>query len=135
MKARDIMTPEVEWVDANDTIVDVARRLTDVDVGAMPIVDGNRLRGMVTDRDIVTKVIAKGLDPAEVQARELGNGNPVTIGADDSIEDAAQTMAQHKVRRLPVIDGQAMIGMVSQADLVKALAPDKAKQMLQTIST
>ena len=89
----------------------------------------------MTDRDIVTKVVAKGRNPAQVQARELETGNPVTIGADDSIEEAARTMAQHQVRRLPVIDGHKLIGMVSQADLVKALPPDQAKRMLQAIST
>lgn len=134
MKARDIMTPNAEYIDANETIENVARRLASEDIGAMPICEGDHLRGMVTDRDIVTKVIAQGRNPAEVRAAELETGNPVTIGADDSIEEAAETMAQHKVRRLPVIDGHKLIGMVSQADLVKALPPDKATQMLQSIS-
>ncbi len=81
---------------------------------------------MLTDRDIVTKVVAQGRDPAPVKARELETGKPVTIGADDSIEEAMRTMAEHKVRRLPVIDGHKLIGMVSQADLAKALPKEKA---------
>ena len=135
MKARDIMTPNAEWIDASETVDNIARRLATNDIGAMPICEGDHLRGMVTDRDIVTKVIAEGRDPAQVRAIELETGNPVTIGADDSIEEAAQTMAQYKVRRLPVIDGHKLIGMVSQADLVKALPPDQATRMLEAIST
>ncbi len=135
MKARDIMTPNAESVDENETIENIARRLASENIGAMPICDGDHLRGIVTDRDIVTKVVAQGRDPAQVRAKELETGDPVTIGADDSIEEAAQTMAQHKVRRLPVIDGDKLIGMVSQADLVKSLPPDRATEMLQAIST
>jgi len=67
------------------------------------------------------KVLAEGKDPAETQAGELGEGKPVTIGADDSVEEALRTMIDHKVRRLPVIDGHDLIGIVSQADLARAL--------------
>ena len=72
---------------------------------------------MLTDRDIVVKVLAQGKDPATTKAGELGEGKPVTIGADDSVDEALRTMAEHKVRRLPVIDGHDLIGIVSQADL------------------
>lgn len=129
------MTSNPKVVDANDTIERVALRLASADVGAMPICDGDRVLGIVTDRDIVTEVIAKGRNPAEVRVGELGTRPLVTIGADDSIEEAAQTMAMHKVRRVPVIDGNEMVGMVSQADIVNALRPEHAQQMVALISS
>jgi CBS domain-containing protein len=89
---------------------------------------------MLTDRDIVTKVLAKGKDPASVEAGELAQGEAVTIGADDSIEDALKTMAEHKVRRLPVIDGNEMVGVVAQADLARALPDDRVGDLVEAIS-
>ena len=133
-KARDIMTKNVEVIREDETIAVAAKRLAQNDVGAMPICDGDRLRGMLTDRDIVVKVIAEGRDPQQVTARELETGNPVTIGADDPIEEALSTMAQHKVRRLPVIDGHSLVGMVSQAYVVKALPKERAGELVAIIS-
>lgn len=132
--ARDVMTKNVEVIREDDTIADAAKRLAASNIGAMPICDGEQLRGLLTDRDIVTKVIAQGKDPAKVTARELETGKPVTIGADDSLDEAAETMAKHKVRRLPVIDGQKLVGMVSQADLAKALPKERVGRFLEAIS-
>ncbi len=132
--ARDVMSKNVEVIKEDETIAEVAKRLAASGVGAMPICDGDRLQGMITDRDIVTKVVAKGKDPQQVTARELETGNPVTIGADDSLEEALQTMTSHKLRRLPVIDGHSLVGMVSQADLAKALPAEKAGELIAAIS-
>ena len=116
--ARDVMTGGAECVGENETVLDAARRLAELDVGAMPICgEDNRLKGMLTDRDIVVKVLANGKDPGDVRAGELGEGKPVTIGADDSVQEALRTMKEYKVRRLPVIDGHDLVGVVSQADL------------------
>ncbi len=133
-RARDIMTGEIEVLKPTQTVLEAAKRMAELNVGAMPICDGDAIRGMVTDRDIVTKVLAQGKDPAVVTTGELQTGKPVTIGADDSIEEAMQTMADHKVRRLPVIDGHRLVGMVSQADLAKALPKEMAGEMLAEIS-
>ena len=77
-----------------------------LDVGSLPICgEDDRLKGMLTDRDIVVEVLAEGRDPDSTKAGELGEGKPVTIGADDSVAEAIRTMKEHKVRRLPVIDG------------------------------
>lgn len=132
--ARDVMSKNIEVIREDETIAEVAKRLTESGVGAMPICDGDRLQGMITDRDIVTKVVAKGKDPQQVTARDLETGKPVTIGADDSLEEALQTMTSHKVRRLPVIDGHALVGVVSQADLAKALPAEKAGELIAAIS-
>jgi CBS domain-containing protein len=101
----------------------------------MPICgEDDRLKGMLTDRDIVVKVLAQGKDPSSTTAGELGEGKPVTIGADDSVDEALQTMKDHKVRRLPVIDGHDLVGIVSQADLAKAIDEEKVGDLVEAIS-
>ena len=135
--ARDIMTPDCQCIGENETVLDAAKRLAELDVGAMPICgEDDRLKGMITDRDIVVKVLAKGKDPATVRAGELGagDGNTITIGADDSIEEALRTMKEHKVRRLPVIDGHELIGIVSQADVARNLGEEKVGDLVEAIS-
>jgi CBS domain-containing protein len=89
---------------------------------------------MITDRDIVVKVLAEGGDPGSVTAGSLAQGKPVTIGADDSLSEALRTMAQHQVRRLPVIDGHDLVGVLSLGDLAKALADGQAGDLVQAIS-
>ena len=133
--ARDIMTEDCACVGENDTVADAAKKLSELGVGAMPICgEDDRLKGMVTDRDIVTDVIAQGKDPSSVKVGELGDGKPVTIGADDSISDAIKTMSEHQVRRLPVIDGQELVGIVSQADLAKNAEEDDVGELVEAIS-
>src|SRR3954464_14651439 len=133
--ARDVMTQDAQCVGENDSVLDAAKRLAELDVGAMPICgEDDRLKGMLTDRDIVVKVLAQGKDPSSTTAGELGEGKPVTIGADDSIDEALQTMKEHKVRRLPVIDGHDLVGIVSQADLAKAIDEEKVGDLVEAIS-
>ena len=117
--ARDIMTKGADHLSGSATVMEAAQRLASEDYGALPICDGDTLQGMITDRDIVVKVLAAGKDPASTKVIDLIQGEVVTIGADDSIEEAARTMADHQVRRLPVIDGQKLVGMLSQADLAR----------------
>src|SRR5687767_1844190 len=125
-KARDVMTPDCECVGENDSIVDVAKQLTELDVGAMPICgEDDRLKGMITDRDIVVKVIAQGKDLESTTAGDLAEGKPVTIGADDSIEEALEVMRTRKIRRLPVIDGHDLVGIISQKDIATDLPEEK----------
>src|SRR4051795_3382233 len=134
-KARDIMNPDCTCVGENETVLDAARKLKELDVGALPICgEDNRLKGMLTDRDIVVKVLAEGKDPGSTRAGDLGQGKPVTIGADDSVEEALQTMKEHAVRRLPVIDGHDLIGIVSQADLAKNIDEEKVGDLVEAIS-
>jgi CBS domain-containing protein len=136
-KARDIMTPDCRCIGENDTVLDAAKRLAELDVGSMPICgEDNRLKGMLTDRDIVVKVLAQGKDPGSTKAGELGQGDAqtVTIGADDSIDEALRTMIDHKVRRLPVIDGHDCVGIISQADIATNLDEDKVGDLVEAIS-
>jgi CBS domain-containing protein len=134
-KARDVMTGGAECIGENDSILDAAKRLAELDVGAMPICgEDDRLKGMLTDRDIVVKVLAQGKDPSDTTAGELGEGKPVTIGADDSVDEALRTMAEYKVRRLPVIDGHDLIGVVSQADIATNLEEEDTGELVEAIS-
>ena len=133
--ARDVMSSDCECIGENDTVLDAAKKLKELGVGSMPICgEDDRLKGMLTDRDIVVKVLAEGRDPSSTTAGELGEGKPVTIGADDDIDVALKTMADHQVRRLPVIDGHDLIGIVSQADIARNVDEEKAGEVLEAIS-
>jgi CBS domain-containing protein len=133
--AKDIMTPGPRCVGENDTLVDAARLMASLDVGALPICgEDKRLKGMVTDRDIVVKCIAQGGDPASTTAGSLAEGKPVTIGADDDIEEALEVMKRYQVRRLPVIDGHDLVGIISQADIALSLAAQDVGETVAEIS-
>ena len=135
MKARDIMSSGTECVAASDTLEAAARRLAKEGVGSMPICgDDDRLKGMLTDRDIVVRAIARGKDVARTLVSELAEGKPVTIGADDSIRETLATMERAQVRRLPVIDGHRLVGIISAADIARHLPPRKSGKLLQEIS-
>jgi CBS domain-containing protein len=133
--ARDVMSADCECIGENESVLDAARKMAELDVGALPICgEDDRLKGMVTDRDVVVKVLAGGKDPGSTTAGELGERKPVTIGADDSIEDAIETMKEHRVRRLPVIDGQRLVGIVSQGDLAKHADEEQVGELVEVIS-
>lgn len=133
--AREIMTGQAECIGENETVVTAAEKMARLDVGSLPICgEDDRLKGMLTDRDIVVKVLAQGKDPAQTRASELAQGKPVTIGADDSAEEALHTMTEHKIRRLPVIDGHDLIGVVSQGDLATVLGHEQIGELVEAIS-
>ena len=133
--ARDVMTPDCECIGENESVLDAAKRLRELDVGSMPICgEDDRLKGMLTDRDIVVKVLAEDRDPASTTAGELGQGKPVTICADDSIGEAIKTMQEHRVRRLPVIDGHDLVGIVSQADVARNADEEEVGELVESIS-
>jgi CBS-domain-containing membrane protein len=136
-KARDVMSADCTCIGENDSVLDAAKRLAELDVGSMPICgEDDRLKGMLTDRDIVVKVLAEGRDPSSVKAGELGvgDGKTVTIGADDSIDEALRTMIDHKVRRLPVIDGRELVGIISQADIATNVDEERVGDLVEAIS-
>lgn len=134
--AREIMTGDATCIGSDETLVEAARRMADLQVGALPICgEDDRLAGVLTDRDIVVRCVARGGDPASVRAAELADGKPVTIGADDSVEEALRTMKEHGVRRLPVIDDQRLVGMVSQADVARHLPEDAVGDLVEAISS
>ena len=106
-----------------------------LDVGTLPICgEDQRLKGMPTDRDIVVKCVAEGKDPNSVRATDLAQSKPVTIGANDSAEETLRTMAKYQVRRLPVIDGHQLVGIVAQADVARTLPNEVVGQVLEEVS-
>lgn len=130
------MTAGAECISANETVLDAAKKLTELGVGALPICGTDeKLKGMLTDRDIVVKVLGAGKDPAQVKAGDLAQGEAVTIGADDDAKEILRTMSEHKVRRLPVIDGHTLVGIVAQADVTRALSDPQVGDPLQALST
>ncbi len=132
--AREIMSGNAECARTTDTLVDAAKKMRDLEVGGLPICgDDDRLKGLITDRDIVTQCVADGKDPSSVKVEEFV-AEAVTIGADDSIEEALRTMTEHGVRRLPVIDGHELVGIVSQADVAKNLPDDHVADLVEAIS-
>ncbi|MEU7569704.1 CBS domain-containing protein [Streptomyces fradiae] len=134
--AREIMTEGAECVREDETALDAARKMTRLGVGALPVCGtDDRLKGMLTDRDIVVKVLGEGRDPADCTAGELAQGEAVTIGADDGADEILRTMTRHKVRRLPVIDGHDLVGIVAQADVARALPEPRVGDLLEALST
>jgi CBS domain-containing protein len=121
--ARDIMSAGADYLSNDATVAEAARRLADATEGAVPVCDAEgRLCGMVTDRDLVVEVAAAGKLSGETRLIDLIRGELVTIAADDSVDDAIATMREHQARRLPVVDGKKLVGMLTQADVVRARA-------------
>ena len=133
--ARDIMTQGAECVGESQSLVDAAKKMRDLDVGALPVCgDDDRLKGMVTDRDIVIKCVAEGGDPAGTTAGSLAEGKPVTVGADDPIAQVLSTMSRHQVRRLPVIDGHRLVGIISEADIAQRTPDQGVADTVQAVT-
>ncbi|WP_067483981.1 CBS domain-containing protein [Actinomadura hibisca] len=116
-KVRDIMTGSLATVSPQDDIVTVARKMRDEDVGAVLVIEGGTLRGLVTDRDLVVRGLADGGDPAAKQVGGCASEATASVGPDDSLESAVKLMREHAVRRLPVIDDGRPVGIISLGDL------------------
>jgi CBS domain-containing protein len=133
--ARDVMTPDPQCIKENETLLAAAQKLAELNIGSMPICgEDDRLKGMLTDRDIVVKALAKGADPGSTTAGSLAAGKPVTIGADDSLRETLQTMAKYQVRRLPVIDGHDLVGIIALADIARNMDDESSGDVLEAIS-
>jgi CBS domain-containing protein len=133
--AREIMSGSTQCASADDTLTEAARKMRDLSVGFLPICgEDERLSGVVTDRDIVLRV-ADGADPATVPVADIAEGKPVTVGADDAVEEVLRTMSEHGVRRLPVIDGHRLVGVVSQAGVARHLPDDRIGELVAAISS
>jgi CBS domain-containing protein len=134
--AREIMTGGVECAQIDETVTQAAQKMRDLGVGALPICgEDNRLKGMITDRDIVLNCVAEGMDTTTVKVEDYAGDEVVTVGADDPIEEALATMAKAGVRRIPVIDGHDLVGMISQADIARHLPEDRAGDLVEAISS
>jgi CBS domain-containing protein len=133
--ARDLMSEDVTCIRSDQTLVDAARLMRDLDVGALPICGADdRIHGMLTDRDIVVGCVADNGNPATTRAAEFAAEETITVGADDPADEILRTMAEHQVRRLPVIDGHRLVGIVSQADVARSLDGDDVGATVAEIS-
>jgi CBS domain-containing protein len=134
-KVKDVMTTRPRAVTPQTPLNEVAEVMEADDVGAVPVVEGERLVGIVTDRDIVVRAIAKGKDPRGMPAAEVSSRELVTVNPDDDLSDALKLMAQHQVRRLAVTaEDERLVGVVSQADVALEAKDKEAGQLLADIS-
>lgn len=137
MKVREIMTSEgLATATLDTTLAEISERMRDENVGAIPIVDeDDKLAGIITDRDIVVRAIAEGEDPTSCTAEEILSERMHTIHPEAELEEAADLMARHQIRRLPVVDEEVIIGMISLGDLAVKSGEDEAGDALEDISS
>ncbi|GAA1898595.1 CBS domain-containing protein [Asanoa iriomotensis] len=132
--ASQIMHEGVECVATDDTLQTAAVRMRDLHVGALPVCgDDDRLRGIVTDRDIVVHCLADGKDPRDIRARELAAGAPVWVDADADVDQVLSLMESHAIRRLPVIRDHRLVGMISEADLATHLSEHQVAEFTHEV--
>jgi CBS domain-containing protein len=132
--AREIMHPQAECIDENETLNAAARMMRDLHVGSLPIcgADG-QLRGILTDRDLVVRCIAENGDPRTVTAGQFARGTPVCADADVDVSEVLRLMEQHAIRRLPVLDDDRLVGMISEADLATHLGEHEVAEFAGTV--
>lgn len=132
---RELMTANPSAIDAEKPVADAAKMMRDEDVGLAPIVEGDRLVGTLTDRDIAIRVVAEGRDPESTTVREVASTDVVTIDPAQSLDEALRLMAQHQVRRLPVVeeDGR-LVGVLAQADIARHGDDSQTGQVVEKIS-
>lgn len=132
---RDVMTQNPTSCDPSTTLVDVARVMASEDVGSIPVVKDGRLVGMVTDRDIVLRALAEGRDPGSTTVGEIASSSLETVTPDDDLASALTKMASGKVRRLPVVEGDQLVGILAQADVARQGQDSETGQVVQEISS
>ncbi|MGG3466541.1 CBS domain-containing protein [Neobacillus pocheonensis] len=133
-KIRDIMTDEIECCTLLDNIFEVAVKMKELNVGAIPIVDQEKLVGMITDRDIVIRGVAEK-HPGSTKVEDIMSNQLITVSPETASNEAAKLMAEHQIRRLPVVEDGKLIGIVSLGDFaIRELTDDQAKEALTQIS-
>jgi CBS domain-containing protein len=132
---RDLMTENPCTIDADKSVAYAAKMMRDENVGLAPIVEGDKLIGTLTDRDIAVRVVAEAKDPEQTTVREVASTNLVTIDPQQDLDEALRLMAKHQVRRLPVVeeDGR-LVGVVAQADVAREGEDAKTGQVVEEIS-
>jgi len=133
--ARDIMHAGAECIGESQTLQHAARLMRDLDVGALPICgDDGRLLGIVTDRDIVVKCIAIGAGPSTVTVGQLARAEPVAIDPAADAGEVLHRMAENRIRRLPVVDNERVVGIISEADLARSLPEQAVGQFVEAVT-
>jgi CBS domain-containing protein len=123
---RDVMSPTPVTVPTTATVADAAARMRDAEIGDVLVLDGNQVHGIVTDRDIVVRAVAGGLDPASTSVRDVCTSGIATLAPDDDVKRATEMMAERAVRRIPVVENGVPVGIVSIGDLAIESNGEKA---------
>jgi CBS domain-containing protein len=133
--AKEMMHPGVECVPDHETLDRAAQMMRDKQVGSLPICGSdNKLKGILTDRDIVVRCIAMGKDPAKITAGELAQGKPVYVDSTATEDEVVKLMEKNAIRRVPVIEDHKLIGMISEADLAQHLPEKKLAHFVSTVT-
>jgi CBS domain-containing protein len=133
---REAMTENPRSIGPSASVVEAARLMRDEHIGSLPITDGDALVGMITDRDITTRVVAQGVDLATTSVGDVFSEDLISVEPDKELEEALQLMARHQVRRLPVVENGRLVGIVAQADIALSLSEDERKtgELVEAIS-
>ena len=132
--ARDVMHAGAKCIGQHESLKRAAELMRDLDVGSLPICgDDDRLHGIITDRDIVTRCVAEGADPAATLAGELAKGTPVTVNSGTDINAVLQAMEENQIKRLPVIEDRRLVGMISHADISKHLPQQAVGEVVEAL--
>lgn len=132
---REFMTTDAQCIRETQSLADAARMMMDLDCGSLPICgDDGKLKGMITDRDIVLKCVAADRDPREMMARELAAGRPHWIEADANVDAAIELMEREQIRRLPVIADHKLVGIISQGDIARNYSEQRVGELVEHIS-
>ena len=131
---RDSMTANPKTVSPETTAMEAAKLMATEDVGSLPVTVDEQLVGIVTDRDLVIQLVARGLDPKQVRVADVYTEQPVVASPDEQLDEALQRMAQQQVRRLPVVTDGQLVGMLAQADVARSARPESTGQMVEEIS-
>jgi CBS domain-containing protein len=134
-KVREVMTDRPRCITPDTPVSEAARLMKSDDIGSLPILEGEKLTGIVTDRDIVVQAVAEEKDPRGMPVREVASREVVTIGPEEDLSEALKLMASYQVRRIPVVDeDNRLVGIVAQADVAREVKEKDSGQMLQEIS-
>jgi CBS domain-containing protein len=122
-QVRKIMTSQVVTIEPSASIVDAAKKMIKQEKGPLPVVEGKRAVAMVTDRDIIARVVAEGKDPSSLTVKDIATTDLVTVGPEADVSEARQLMAQHQLDRVLVVEGDSLVGIISEADIRKDEGP------------
>ena len=131
---RDAMTEDPRSIGASASVVEAARLMREEHIGSLPVTEDERLVGMITDRDITTRVVAEGAVPETTSVGDVYSRDLISVEPDNDLEDALQLMARHQVRRLPVVENGRLVGMVAQADIALKEKEKRTGQLVEAIS-
>jgi CBS domain-containing protein len=131
---RDAMTEDPRSIGASASVVEAARLMREEHIGSLPITDDEQLVGMITDRDITTRVVAEAADPKMTSVGDVYSRDLISVEPDKDLEEALQLMARHQVRRLPVVENGRLVGIVAQADIALRENEKKTGELVEAIS-